>query len=224
MAEQRKRETAYKVRIGEIFNGTPIVEDVAQDIPNQSESFSGPVVKERFRFLELGDRKIIRVNIVANIVDKYSSEGEKKYATITVDDGTDQIKLKLFGEETNMLNELTYGDTIIVIGVLRSYNGELYIYPEIIKKTDPRYLLVRKLELEKTGGKKEIIVSEKTRGTRDEIIEIIKLGESAGGASTEEIILKVKSAQPESVNSEIIKLIEDGLVYEPRPGKVRWLG
>ena len=39
-----------------------------------------------------------------------------------------------------------------------------------------------------------------------------------------EIILKVKSASPESINAEIMKLLEDGMIYEPRPGKVRWLG
>ena len=61
MAEQFKRNIAYKFRIGDLLIGKPI--------------FDG----ERFSFLELGDKKIIRVNIIGNITDKYETEGERKY-------------------------------------------------------------------------------------------------------------------------------------------------
>ncbi|MDP1729361.1 MAG: hypothetical protein Q8L27_04115, partial [archaeon] len=122
MAEIRKRETAHKLRIGDIIAGTPIVEDIPQEAsPNPSESFSSGATKERFRFLEIGDKRVIRVNIIANIVDKYSSEGEKKYATITIDVASGQIRLKVFGDDTKLFEDLTHGDTIITIGVLRSY-------------------------------------------------------------------------------------------------------
>jgi hypothetical protein len=130
-----------------------------------------------------------------------------------------------------MLTTLGQGDTITVIGVLRSYNRELYIMPEIIKKADPRYLLVRKLELE--GGKAKS-ASPNTGSTansagqvvslRDQIIEIIKSAGDSGGVSTESIILKIQSSPPEAINSEITKLLEDGMIYEPRPSMVRWLG
>ncbi len=228
MVEYKKREIAYKLKIGDILAGTPIVEDVPQEAsPNPGETITA-AVKEKFRFLELKDKKIIRVNIIANIIDKYSSDGEKKFATVTVDDATGQIRLKVFGEDINMFNDLSQGDTILVIGVLRSYNGEVYLLPEIVKKTDPRYLLVRKLEIE---GKSVVKVNspamaeaEKTLNIRDQIVNIIKSGEDAGGIGTDEIISKIKTQSPEIVNSEIIKLIEDGTIYEPRPGKVRYLG
>jgi RPA family protein len=224
MAEIRKRETAHKLKIGDILMGTPIIEDVPQEAPAQGETLS-QVTRERFRFLELGDKKIIRVNIIANIIDKYLSDGEKKFATVTIDDASGQIRLKVFGEDTVIFNDMSQGDTILTIGVLRSYNGELYLLPEIVKKTDPRYLLVRKLELEKKSGiKREIIKPEKSMETRDQVIDIIRSCEDPSGVSTEEIILKIKSAAPEVINSEIIKLIEEGTVYEPRPGKVRYLG
>jgi hypothetical protein len=106
MPEIKKRETAYKIRIGDILKGTPIVEDVPQETPNPQESLSG-AVKEKFRFLELEERKIIRVNIVANIVDKYSSEGEKKFSTITIDDASGQIRLKVFGEDVEKFDQLS---------------------------------------------------------------------------------------------------------------------
>jgi RPA family protein len=231
MAEIRKRETAYKLKIGDILNGTPIVEDVLQEVaPDPTQALATSSTKEKFRFLELGDKKIIRINVIANIIDKYVSEGERRYATVTIDDASGQIRIKVFGEDVSMLEDISQGDTIAVIGVLRSYNRDIYILPEIIKKVDPRYLLVRKLELEGKGAiKKQEVKTEQTGqpqilDTRDLIIELIKTGADMGGVSTEEIILKIKSASPEVINSEIIKLLEDGMIYEPRPGKVRWLG
>ena len=232
MAEIRKRETAHKLRIGDIISGTLIVEDIPQEVsPNPSESFGSGAVKERFRFLEIGDKRIIRINVIANIIDKFASEGEKKYATLTIDDASGQIRIKVFGDDVKLFENLSQGDTIIVIGVLRSYNREVYILPEIIKKADPRYLLLRKLEIEKKLGIKSQSPqasnsqqSGKELETRDIIIDLIKNDPSGVGVSTEDLILKVKSASPESINSEITKLLEDGMIYEPRPGKVRWLG
>ena len=60
--EQYKRNIAYKFRIGEVLMGKPVMDG------------------ERFSFLELGNKKIIRVNIIGNIIEKYESEGEKKTA------------------------------------------------------------------------------------------------------------------------------------------------
>lgn len=227
MPEIRKRETAYKLRIGDLLRGTPIIEDIPQENPVEGESTNQPA-RERFRFLELGDKRIIRVNIIANVIDRYSSEGEKHWASVTIDDASGQIKIKAFGDDSNKLEGLSEGDTIAVIGVLRSYNQELYISPEIIKKYDPRYLLVRKLELDKTNKDNKSLSNTLEPGRkldlRDEIIELIKNSEDSSGIGTSDIILKVKTSSPEMINSEIIKLIEDGIIYEPRPGKVRWLG
>jgi RPA family protein len=231
MPEIRKRETAHKIRIGDLLKGIPVVEEVNQDIPNPSETQSH-AIKERFRFLELGDKHIVRVNIIANIIDKYVAEGEKNFLTLTIDDATGQIRIKAFGEEAIKLSNYSQGDTIIVIGVLRSYNRELYINPEIIRKTDPRYLLVRKLELEKGETKIPLIKSSnnaesqigKTQSLREEILDLIKNSADSSGISTEELILKIKTSSPESINGEIIRLLEEGMLYEPRPGKVRYLG
>jgi len=218
MPDIKKRETAYKLRIGEIINGTPIIEDVKgeEGMPN----------KERFRFLEISDKHIIRINLIANVIDKFSSEGEKKFATLTVDDATGQIRLKLFGDDVLKFENLNQGDTILIIGLLRSYNNELYISPEIIKKIDPRYLLIRKLELEQNqkNEQKDSDAKEQVGGLRDEIIKTLRSSEDSNGMETEQIILKLKSSDPSAINSEIIKLIEDGVIFEPRPGRVRYLG
>lgn len=209
MPEIKKRETAYKLRVNDLLRGNQIFEETEN--PNK-----------RLKFIELGDRKIIRVNIIANVIDKYESEGEKRFASITLDDGSGQVRVRVFGEDISKFTDISHGDTLLIIGVLRFFNNEVYILPELIKKQDPKYLLVRKLEIEKSYSniqpkKQEIKV------LRDEVIMMIKEAESREGIDKEEIILKIKSP-PQLISQEIQKLLEEGIIYEPRPGRVRYLG
>tara|TARA_Y100000310_G_scaffold218585_1_gene219867 strand:- start:306 stop:944 length:639 start_codon:yes stop_codon:yes gene_type:complete len=212
MAEFRKRETAYKLRIGDILKANQIFEEGENQNP-------------RLQFVELGDKKILRINIIANVIDKFESEGERKFATITLDDGSGQIRARLFGEEIAKFQDTSQGDTLILIGLLRSYNQELYILPELIKKADPKYLLIRKLEIEKSFPKplsKE--EKSKVKVLRDEIIDKIKTAESNEGIDKDEIILSLKDSQPQTITQEIQKLLEEGIIYEPKPGRIRYLG
>lgn len=198
-----KRATAYKLRIGDVLRGKPIIEN------------------ERMNFLEIGDKQIIRANIVANVIEKYVSEGEKKYMAFTIDDASGQIRIKVFSEDVETFKNIEQGDTIMVIGFVRIYNNEMYIQPEIIKVQDPRYLLVRKLEFEKQMGKQ--VNKEEIKAVKDVIIEMLKKAENENGMDTDKLIMEIK-ANPEIINQEITKLIEEGLAYEPRPGRVRYLG
>lgn len=214
---QRKREIAYKLRIGDILKATPITEQ---------HTYEGQT-RERLKFLEIDEqnKKVVRANITANIIDKFISEGEKRFATLTVDDASGQIRIKVFGDDVKQFEELNQGDTLLIIGMLRSFNNEIYIAPEIIKKIDPRYLLVRKLEIEANQPKQASPEAQaKTLEVKDQIIELIKAGESEGGIDTEQIILKLNTVNPDTINQEITKLLEQGAIYEPRPGRVRYLG
>ena len=213
MPEQYKRETAYKLRIGDLLKAKPILDE--------SDENTNPKLK----FVELGDRKIQRINIIANVVDKYESEGEKRFASVTLDDGSGQIRARLFGEETKKFQDLVQGDTIVLIGFLRIYNEEVYILPELIRKTDLKYLLIRKLEIEKSFPKPLTQEQKKeVRALRDEVIDMVKSSESNEGIDKEEIILKLKNSRPDLINQEIQKLLEEGVIYEPKPGRVRYLG
>ena len=82
MAEQGqfKRNIAFKLRVGDALIGKPVFD------------------REKFSFLELGNKKIIRVNIMGNIVERYDREGEKKYTFLKLDDGSGQISVKIFGD------------------------------------------------------------------------------------------------------------------------------
>jgi len=221
MPELRKREIGYKLRIGELLRGNQIFDS------SRTQSGTLENIQPRLLHVELGDKKISRVNVIANVIDKFESQGETRFATITLDDGSGQIRAKVFGGDIVKFNNIIQGDTVVVIGFLRTFNKELYILPEIVRKHDPRYLLVRKLEIDKANRqfinqlnpemKKEI------KAYREEIMDLIKEAEKNHGIDKEDIIMKFKVA-PEIISQEIQKLLEDGIIYEPTPGRVRYLG
>lgn len=207
--QQFKRNIAYKLRINDILVGKPIIEN------------------ERFSFLELGDKKVVRVNIIGNIIDKYDSTGEKQYTFLTVDDGSGQIKLKSFGDDAAILKNKVQGQTVVVIGVLRYFNNEIYISPEIVKEMPPEYLLVRKLELEKkqnSSYSSTPVQKQEVIAIKDKILDLIKTSDSEGGIEIDQIILKIRESSPDLINQEIKKMLEEGIIFEPRPGKLRYLG
>lgn len=207
MAEQFKRNIAYKFRIGDLLIGKPVFE------------------AERFSFLELGNMRIIRVNIIGNIIDKYESEGERKYIFFTLDDGSGQIKLKCFGEDVEKFKNVLQGQTVLVIGSLRNFNNETYVSPEIVREQDTKYLLIRKLEIEKNKSKNiQPLAREEIIAVKDKILSVIKEAEKDGGIEMDRIIMDLREISPEIINQEIKKLLEEGIIFEPRPGKIRWLG
>lgn len=200
--ESKKRNVAYKIRIGDILKSKPIIQE------------------GKFLFLELGENKIVRVNLLANVVDKFVNDGEKKYASLTLDDASGQIKLKSFGDDINLVKDIVQGDSLQIIGNVREYNNELYIMPEIVKKVEPKWLLVRKLEIQKS---RKDMPAKTNLPLRDLILEKIKNGEKEGGVDIDNLIMEIE-ASADLINQEVKKVLEDGLVYEPRPGRLRYLG
>lgn len=198
-----KRNVAYKLRIGDILSGKPLIES------------------ERLKHLESKNKQIVRINLIANVIDKYIQDGEKKFASITLDDASGQIKIKVFGEDISKFNSLNQGDTILIIGLLRLWNNEIYVTPEIIKKKSPEYLLIRKMEIDAEESK--ILDKAQLTELKDKIISALKESEKLGGIDKTELAEKLNQPK-ESMEDEIKKLLENGLAYEPRPGKIRWLG
>ena len=205
--EQFKRNVAYKLRIGDILAGKVILNG------------------EKFGSVELGGKNIVRVNVAGNIVDKYLSEGEKKFGSFTFDDGSGQIKLKFFADDMERFKNINQGETVLVIGLLRYWNNELYIGPEIIKNQEPKYLLVRKLEVEKERGQNiEKSPEEQIVSAKDKILGAIKSVEGDSGIEVDNLIISLREFSPEIIKQEVQKFVEEGIVFEPRPGMVKYLG
>lgn len=219
-------ETAYRFWISQILNSRPIFEE------------------EKFAMLELQEKKVTRVNIMANVVEKY--QGEKPYSSLTIDDASGQMRVKSF--ERNILENVNIGDSVVVIGNLRFFNNEIYIMPDIIRKISPQRIFARKLELGETEEIKQLsrlnqmqamnaepekIIQTTEEGTSEEkqenkeiietskelILNMIRASETVG---IEEIIMKT-NLPVEEINHVIAELLEQSIIYEPMPSKLRLL-
>lgn len=132
MENKFQRQTAYKVQISDILKG--------------KINFEG----DRLNNVEMAGKNVLRVNVIANIVEKYSNP-EKQFASLTIDDGSGQIRMKGFSDSFDLLNIPMIGDTVYMVGTLKFYNDELYLLPEILNVVETKWLLLRRLELGITG-------------------------------------------------------------------------
>lgn len=128
---ETKRLTAKKASIAEISAGKYV----------KKTGFESSYILTR-----LG-RRLTRVRLLGLIVDRYTSPDEK-YATMTLDDGTDTMRCKSF-INMKIFDGLTAGDLVDVFGKVKEYEGEFYIMPEILRKADPNVETLRILELER---------------------------------------------------------------------------
>ena len=104
---------------------------------------------------KLGE-KISRAKIVGAIINKFMSE-DGNYSSATIDDDTDAIRVKAFKEDADFFDKFNVGDNVLLIGKVREYNGENYIIPEILKKSEINYENYHKLKvLKKLLEKKKI--------------------------------------------------------------------
>lgn len=107
---------------------------------------------------------IIEIKIFRQDQTEGNMEGTKKdYCYLVVDDGTETIRIKVWGDDINKykLPDLKIGDDVDIIGKIRNFNDEIYIMPEIIRKiSDPNLELLReleKIELKKLFKNKKIV-------------------------------------------------------------------
>ncbi len=196
--EEIKRQIAYKVRINDILNGDYI----------KQEGWKPSYIKTNFG-------KISRVNILATLVSKSEDN------SFIVDDGSNKINVRSF-EEID-LSPFNIGDIIMVIGKAREWNSQRYIVPEIIKKiNNKKWVTVRKLELGKPKEyKKDIETKEEaSENPYDKILNLIKELDSGEGANHQDICEKSKVRNCEDI---IKTLLEQGEIFEIRPGKIKIL-
>jgi len=199
-----KRKTAYKVWIENLNKATPIYD------------------AGKFVGLDFNGKKIQRVNIIGNVIDKFTGNN---FAIITIDDSTGIIEVRDFD---NGFDDIEIGDVVLVIGSLKSFNEKVYIAREIIKKVHPMWLLARKLELEKIFGlkidtekteKEEIKINDnQEKNIKDRVLEKIKeIEKEKGEVNVEDLFLELEMPV-EEIKKAIDELLEEAKVYEPRPG------
>lgn len=200
-----QRQIAYKVRIFDIINGNFI-----------KDEFSAGYIK-------VNDTNISRVNVIATVV--YKSK-ESNYVSAVVDDGTGKISLRSF-ENNDIFSKIDVGDTTLIIGRVREFNNEKYITPEILKKTDIKWMTVRKFELNNINVSEGIKIKnentnpiEGTNKLNEEIYLLIKKLDNGDGVLIEDII---KNSNKNEAENMIYKLLENGDIFEIKPCRLKVL-
>lgn len=94
--------------------------------------------------LLINDEKVIRVNTIGGLKEKYENP-EANYSSIIIDEEGNEIKVKFF-EHVN-LSDYKEGDFVKVIGKIRQQGKERYILGEVIKKIPKDYKDIREKEL-----------------------------------------------------------------------------
>jgi len=162
---ERKRLTAIKTEIKPLIDGKYV----------KAEGFESNYV-----LTPIGLR-ISRARILGTVMTKFMND-DKTYGFFVIDDGTETIRAKVF-KSMKLIEKISEGDLVDVVGKLREYDGELYIMPEVVKKIDnPNFLILRKAEL--LEQKKEIEkIKEKVFGFKkqtSDLEEIKKLAQAEG--------------------------------------------
>ena len=202
----QKRQVAYKVWISDILNSNFM----------KDETSAG--------YIKINEVVVSRVNLIATVV--YKADQEQNLSSVMIDDGTGKILLKSF-ENFTAFSKIDVGDMVLAVGRIREFSNEKYIMPEILKKlNDIGWMAVRKLELKYhiLAEQKE----EKIDGTdknlsanaSEQIYTLIKKFDTGDGADIDEII---KNSDLNDAESIINRLLENGDIFEIKPGRVKVL-
>ena len=195
---ERKRITSVKARISSIGSG----KFVAQEGFNPNYVLS-----------DAGER-LSRGCVLSTVVDKFVAE-TGKFASVTLDDGTDTIRAKVF-TALSMLENISTGDTVDVIGRIKEYNEEVYMMPEIVTKvSDPNFEILRELEIRQRESdvkkKRDIIISHK--GQASDVEELVRMMTERHGMEKEfvESVLQSETEEkPAMVDAKkaVVELIQ----------------
>lgn len=129
-----QRLTAYKLDIKHVLEGK-LVKSPGGFEPN---------------YLILKDnRKVSRVRLLGTVVNKYHSEA-KEYASIILDDSTETLRCKVYGEDVKKLEPVSEGEVVDVVGRPREgEDGISLTVEEVFRVENPNNELLRKLEIRK---------------------------------------------------------------------------
>ncbi len=224
--EQQARQVAYKVPIVTLLKNEFI----------QQEGWNP-------NYININENHVSRINLIATVIDKQTSES---LITLTLDDSTSTIQARAFNEDIRKATDINVGDPVLLIGRPRKYNEQLFVTIEVVKKMDPIWTKIRKLELQKnfnldSSGEKTVIQETPTETqsgaeagiervsssslneSGDKILNLIKDLDDGDGADLNQVITKsgLTEQQVQPVIEELIKL---GEIYEPKPSKIKILG
>lgn len=166
---------------------------------------------------ELLTQDISIARVLGDVVFKFL--GENNYGFVVVDDGTETIRASIF--DSSKISNINVGDIVDVIGRVKDYEGEKYIAIEIIKKIEnPNWEILRKLEIlnkEKEKDNEMNIVEEKIEDPEKVIMSCF---EKKDELSIQEL-KNLTQFDEDMIKETVKKLMLDGEIFEPRPGRLK---
>lgn len=227
MAQMRERMTAVRASISDITNGL-------------FSSDNGAHVVSPFGV------ELRRVVVVGFVVNKFSRPGDdtgkKRFEGITLDDGTDTIGVKVWGEEeAAKLDDVKENILALVVGRIREYNDEVYLMPEIVREmTDPNYMSLHLMErykavLNRSGvslpdtleQQQELLSSSPAPAVSgklaNDIIAYVRLEAPPEGIPLKDIVayFEEKGQDSEKVQTKVFNLVAEGALNEVSIGQFR---
>ncbi len=219
------------------MENTAFTRQVAEKVTlNEIQEGSLNSDEQGMTWLEIRGKKISRVNVAGVILQK---ENVGSTTNLLIDDGTATAMLRFF-EKTPLLDEISVGETMLVVGKVRSFHQEKYISPELGKKIAPLWLKIRTAERKfllttktednvatpyKNTPSKEMRqdISEREveeKLPRQKILELIQEKDQGSGALIQEVI----EQSPLKDTEEILeRMLERGEVFQISPGRVKVL-
>jgi len=202
-----------------------------------ANSLNDPTIKES---------KVSRVNIIANAIDKYKNE-DSTYISLTIDDGSENISLKAWNEDTKILKEIEVGDMVLTIAKIKEYNNKIYLVTEIVRKLDKsEWMVLRKKELLSEYGERKrtsefrkaneqdelepnilpkvveetIFEEESSNVLRQKLLNIIEKNDKSDGAEITHVVSELKISE-EKAHSLIYDLLKEGEIFEIKTGRLK---
>jgi RPA family protein len=219
MMKAKKREVAKKTWVSSLIHGEF----------HKSEGWSPAyVIYDGLQYS--------RVSIVGTVVSKFVTE-DGNYASITIDDGTETIRLKAFGPDVMKIRSASIGSVVRCIGKVRMYNEETYLAPEILRPLDdPNWILLHRLQVGRPSqetpaakAKPQVpeqaaveVIKEEGINVQRKMLQIIRALDTGLGADINEVIGK-SDLDSEEAKNVLFALLKAGDVYEPRKGKLKVL-
>lgn len=200
-----ERSPAKKVRIADLINGKYFYGSKEE-------------MKSSYVITPFGE-KISRVHLIGTVIDKFVGE-DGNYSAVTIDDGTETIRVKSF--EGLPFEKVDVGDLVRVIGKLKEYNGEMYISHELMGKVnDVNFETLSKAEiLSKLVKQKKIVDDIKSLSNQMEETELRAYVRETYSMDEETLSVIVESKKKEidykPAVLEVIEKLDEGRGVEIR--------
>lgn len=173
-------------------------------------------------YLKIKGHEVSRVNLIGIIISK----SENNY---TLEDQSGKINLMLFNQEVKFENYKT-GQIVRVIGKPREYDEERFLVPEIMSKiNNPKWIEYHQKQLDlretttsttkkpKRKSKSKIPNQTNYSGLITDLIRNLDEGQ---GVPYEDVLREIEG---DDIEQEIKQLINEGELFEIRPGMLKVL-